>query len=59
MLFSAGRRKGNRKGQGLVEYAMVLVLISVVSIGILRLLGVQTLLVYNNVNGNLGAAVGA
>ncbi|NJP06111.1 MAG: Flp family type IVb pilin [Chloroflexaceae bacterium] len=41
------------EGQGLVEYALILVLIAIVVIGILTLLGGKVSEVFNNVNSGL------
>ena len=42
-------------GQGLVEYALILVLIAIVVIGILTLLGGKISQVFSNVNSGLNA----
>jgi pilus assembly protein Flp/PilA len=49
---ASGRRlRADRaRGQGLVEYALILVLIAVVVIGILSTLGAQTSRVFDQVN---------
>jgi pilus assembly protein Flp/PilA len=41
------------EGQGLVEYALILVLIAIVVIGILSLLGTQVSNVFTNVSSGL------
>jgi len=41
------------KGQGLVEYALILVLIAIVVIGILTLLGNKVSTVFSNINSGL------
>ena len=41
------------EGQGLVEYALILVLIAIVVIGILSLLGKQVSTVFSQVNSGL------
>ena len=41
------------EGQGLVEYALILVLIAIVVIGILTLLGRRVSTVFSNVNSGL------
>jgi pilus assembly protein Flp/PilA len=41
-------------GQGLVEYALILVLISIVVIGILTLLGQKVSKVFEGINSGLG-----
>ena len=42
------------KGQGLIEYAMILALISIVVIGALSLLGPRISNVFNAISGTLG-----
>ena len=42
------------EGQGLVEYALILVLIAIVVIGILTLLGQQVSQVFDTINSGLG-----
>ncbi|MFV9503325.1 MAG: Flp family type IVb pilin [Oscillochloridaceae bacterium umkhey_bin13] len=42
------------EGQGLVEYALILVLIAIVVIGILTLLGGQVSAVFSDINSGLG-----
>ena len=42
------------EGQGLVEYALILVLIAIVVIGILTVLGARVNTVFSNVNSGLG-----
>jgi pilus assembly protein Flp/PilA len=44
------------KGQGLVEYALILVLIAVVVIAVLTLLGNQVSAVFNTIVGALGGS---
>ncbi|MDQ2995551.1 MAG: Flp family type IVb pilin [Chloroflexota bacterium] len=41
-------------GQGLVEYALILVLIAIVVIGILTVLGGKVSTVFSNINSGLG-----
>ena len=43
----------NEKGQGLIEYALILVLIAVVVIAILTGLGGKVSRVFNNINGRM------
>ncbi len=43
------------EGQGLVEYALILVLIAIVVIGILTLIGGQVGTAFSRVNSGLGA----
>jgi pilus assembly protein Flp/PilA len=45
------------KGQAMVEYALILALISVVAIVALGLIGTNVNLVYDNVQQRLGAAI--
>ena len=49
MLFAAKER-----GQGLVEYALILVLIAVVVIVVLRLLGTRVNNIFSQINNGLG-----
>ena len=51
MLFAA-----QEKGQGLVEYALILVLIAVVVIVVLRLLGPQIAGIFSRINSSLSSA---
>ena len=53
MLFAA-----KEKGQGLVEYALILVLIAIVVIVVLGLLGTQVSTVFQNITDGLGGATG-
>ncbi len=50
----ASRRSSSTKGQGLVEYALVLVLVAVVVIAILTLLGPQIGNVFSKITCGLG-----
>ncbi len=43
------------KGQGLVEYALILALVSVVAIAALLILGPKVANVFNKVNNSLGS----
>ncbi|NNJ10643.1 Flp family type IVb pilin [Chloroflexales bacterium ZM16-3] len=43
------------EGQGLVEYALILVLIAIVVIGVLTLLGNKVSTVFSNINSGLGS----
>jgi pilus assembly protein Flp/PilA len=45
----------SEKGQGLVEYALILVLVAIVVIGALTLLGTKTSTVFSNVGSHLGS----
>ena len=42
------------EGQGLVEYALILVLIAIVVIGILTVLGGKVIQVFSSINSSLG-----
>jgi pilus assembly protein Flp/PilA len=53
-----GAGRGAEPGQGLVEYALILVLISVVVIGILTLLGERVEGVFRSIYDGLGGAAG-
>ncbi len=44
------------EGQGMVEYALILVLVSVVAIVTLRLLGTSVAAVFTNITASLGNA---
>ena len=46
----------SKKGQGMVEYALILVLIAIVSIAIMTGLGKQVNTTFTNVNSTLKAA---
>lgn len=54
MLFAA-----KEKGQGLVEYALIIVLIAIVVIAALTLLGPQIGNVFNRINNELANKVGS
>jgi len=43
------RQNGNQTGQGLVEYALILVLVSIIVIGVLSILGPQIANVFSQV----------
>jgi pilus assembly protein Flp/PilA len=49
-----GFRKGRQRGQGMVEYALILVLVSIVVIVILLTMGNQIANVFSNVVAALG-----
>jgi pilus assembly protein Flp/PilA len=49
----AHRRDDDERGQGMVEYALVLVLIAIVVIVILQVVGAQVNNVFSNVNNGL------
>jgi len=53
-----GAGRGAEAGQGLVEYALILVLISVVVIGILTLIGQRVEGVFQSIYDGLGGAAG-
>ena len=48
--------RDREEGQGLVEYALILVLVSVISIGVLTLLGTDIEAVFNEVRAALTPA---
>jgi pilus assembly protein Flp/PilA len=50
--------RGAEPGQGLVEYALILVLISVVVIGILTLLGQRVNIIFQRIFNGLGNGLG-
>jgi len=45
--------KEREEGQGLVEYALILVLVSIAAIGTLTILGTSVSAVFNNITGSL------
>ena len=49
-----GRRTRSQRGQGMVEYALILVLIAVVVIVMLIVLGNQVANVFCNISGAIG-----
>ena len=53
MFFSRKRAKKTEKGQGLVEYALILVLVSVVVLAVLIILGPSVGDIFSKVNGIL------
>ena len=53
--FGAARRDLGQRGQGMVEYALILVLVSIVVIVILLTMGHQIANVFSNVVAALGA----
>jgi pilus assembly protein Flp/PilA len=50
------RRLGRHRGQTLVEYALILAIISVVAIGVLITMGGQIKTIYSNVNTSIASA---
>jgi pilus assembly protein Flp/PilA len=52
-LFGMLRNEDETEGQGLVEYALILVLISVVAIGIMTTVGTQVSGVFTTISGSL------
>ncbi len=50
------QRRGKRKGQTLVEYALILAFISVVAISVLITLGKQVTAVFSKITSNLSNA---
>jgi pilus assembly protein Flp/PilA len=55
LVWKAGRQLRRREGQGMVEYAMILILASVIVIVILFTMGNQVQNVFSNVACALGA----
>ncbi|HUY55255.1 MAG TPA: Flp family type IVb pilin [Candidatus Nanopelagicaceae bacterium] len=49
-----GSRESNEEGQGMVEYALILVLIAIVVIAVLTIVGHKVSTVFNNINTGLG-----
>jgi len=47
-------RRAASRGQGMVEYALILVLIAVVVIVVLKAVGTQTANVFSNISNGLG-----
>lgn len=47
---------GNEDGQDLMEYALILVLVSLVAVAIVRSIGLTVFNSYSNVSSNLSAA---
>jgi Flp pilus assembly pilin Flp len=56
-LFFLGARMERQEGQALVEYALILALIAIVSILIMKALGLSVSRLFNSVNTQLTAAV--
>jgi pilus assembly protein Flp/PilA len=54
-LHAALRRGDGERGQGMVEYALILVLIAIVVIVLLHVVGQQTRNVFSNVSNGLNA----
>jgi pilus assembly protein Flp/PilA len=50
----AGRVADDERGQGMVEYALILVLIAIVVIVVLTVVGAQVNNVFSNVSSTLG-----
>ena len=57
MFFLKKRSRKQKKGQGLVEYALILVLVSVVVLAALLLLGPKTGDIFSKVNGILAPEI--
>ena len=55
LLISLRARLDREEGQALVEYALILALIAVVSIVVLQLMGLNVSRVFGNVNNRLSA----
>lgn len=47
------KRMKNEEGQGLVEYALIIVLVSIACIAMLQALGIQVGTVFTNITGAL------
>jgi pilus assembly protein Flp/PilA len=54
-LHAAYRRDDDERGQGMVEYALILMLIAIVVIVVLSVVGQQTNNVFSNVSNGLNA----
>jgi pilus assembly protein Flp/PilA len=52
-IFMLDRMFGRSRGQGLVEYALIIALVAVVVIGTLILLGPQIASIFKNISNNL------
>ena len=55
VLFSLRARLERQEGQALVEYALILALIAIVSIAVLKLIGVNVSRVFQGVNNQLNS----
>jgi pilus assembly protein Flp/PilA len=53
--WSPGNRRDDERGQGLVEYGLILVLIAIVVIVVVGVVGQQTNNVFSNVSNGLNA----
>ncbi len=51
---AVGGRESNEEGQGMVEYALILVLIAIVVIAVLTIVGHKVSTVFSNINNGLG-----
>ena len=49
-------KMANEKGQGLVEYALIIALVSIVVIAALTLVGTNVTAIFNSIAGTLGLA---
>jgi Flp pilus assembly pilin Flp len=55
----AGRRRRNRKGQTLVEYALIIAFIALVAISVLIRLGTQVRIIFTTITTQLATASGS
>jgi pilus assembly protein Flp/PilA len=55
MTVPTGRRRNDERGQGLVEYGLILILIAIVVIVVVGVVGHQTNNVFSNVSNGLNA----
>lgn len=55
MTVPSGRRRSDERGQGLVEYGLILVLIAIFVIVVVGVVGHQTSNVYSNLSNGLSA----
>jgi pilus assembly protein Flp/PilA len=51
---SAGRLRAFQRGQGLVEYALILVLVAIVVIGVLSTMGTRIQAAFQHIVGAMG-----
>ena len=56
MLTFSSRKRAFRRGQTLVEYALILAFISIIAIGVLLSLGQQTKSLYSMITSNIQSA---
>jgi pilus assembly protein Flp/PilA len=58
-MFSLSSNKKNEKGQGLVEYAIILALVAIVVIGVMRILGPKVGCTFSGINDSLPGGSGS